>query len=227
MWQYPSDYVPNLDQEKIIETFRKHKLNISRMIGGSKSTYKHNNPYHEVYFNANVVTINYGKVWHGDLDVDVDKDKLINIAKEIGEPLFILYEMDARFDNENKSTEELVKKYQCTITPDGDVDSKNKESIMNSLPYKKIFINLTSEQTTKIVETFVDWQVQLHGLRVDDVKDQKRGDWFNDLTMTKKQQKEFNERAYNYLKEDYKLDEDQVEKLLGEFSFMYSLKVEN
>ena len=95
MWQFPSEFVPTLDQQKVAEIFHKHGLHSARMVGFSKSTYKSDHPYNDVYFNANVITINYGKVWYGDLDIDVDSEKLIEISKEIGEPLFILYEMDS------------------------------------------------------------------------------------------------------------------------------------
>lgn len=123
MWQFPSEYEPNLDQRIIRDVFHKHGLNIGRMIGSSKSTYRFENPNHEIYFNANIITINYGKVWYGDIDVNVDGEDLKKISKEIEEPLFILYEIDARFENENKPAGELIKLSKCTITPDGEIKS--------------------------------------------------------------------------------------------------------
>jgi len=85
----------------MIDIFEKHGLRIARMIGHSKSFYRHEHPDHVVVFNANVFTESSGKVWHGDLDLTKDGDKLSSISKEIGEPLYVLYEMDGRFDNAN------------------------------------------------------------------------------------------------------------------------------
>jgi hypothetical protein len=53
-----------------------------------------------VVFNANVCT-SQGKVWHGDLDITVEEEKLMHLAKELQERIYVLYETDARFENEN------------------------------------------------------------------------------------------------------------------------------
>jgi hypothetical protein len=85
----------------MIDIFEKHGLRIARMLGWSKSRYREENPDHVVVFNANVFTESSGKVWHGDLDLTKDGDVLKSISKEIGESLYVLYEMDGRFGNEN------------------------------------------------------------------------------------------------------------------------------
>ena len=92
----------------MIDTFVKHGLRIARMIGFSKSFYRQEHPDHVVIFNANVFTESSGKVWWGDLDLTLDGDTLSSIAKEIGESLYVLYESDGRFENENLEFE-LVK----------------------------------------------------------------------------------------------------------------------
>jgi hypothetical protein len=75
------------------------------MISGSKSFYCEKYPDHKAVFNANIVTESYGKIWYCDLDLTLDTEKLKEIAKIFGEPLFVLYEMDARFENENQPIE--------------------------------------------------------------------------------------------------------------------------
>lgn len=92
------------------DTFEKHGLNIARMVGWSKSRYRDEHPDHVVVFNANVFTESSGKVWHGDLDLTKDGDVLKSIAKEIGEPLYVLYEMAGRFDKEMLPFKEVKEK---------------------------------------------------------------------------------------------------------------------
>lgn len=70
-----------------------------RMICGSKSEYAHKHPEHLVVFNANVC-LSDGKIWYGDLDVTRDEAKLQELAEALGETVFVLREMDARFHNE-------------------------------------------------------------------------------------------------------------------------------
>ena len=70
-----------------------------RMLSGSKGQYRWDNKDHLVVFNSNVCTA-AGKIWHGDLDVTLDGGKLTALAKLVGEKIFVLYEFDARFENE-------------------------------------------------------------------------------------------------------------------------------
>jgi len=72
------------------------------MISGSKSGYHRNYPDNFVIFNANVCTKEDGKIWWGDIDITLSKEKLIEIAIEINKDIYILYEQDGRFENEDK-----------------------------------------------------------------------------------------------------------------------------
>ena len=51
-------------------------------------------------FNANLC-IDEGKVWYGDIDVTKSKNDLQEIADKTGKKLYVLFEMDGRFDNED------------------------------------------------------------------------------------------------------------------------------
>lgn len=56
----------------------------------------------DVVYNGNVCTKKYGKIWFGDLDLK-DKNTLeqLNVLSMLlKEDVYILREMDARFDNE-------------------------------------------------------------------------------------------------------------------------------
>ena len=69
------------------------------MISASKSEYRENNPKNLSIFNANVCT-KEGKIWWGDLDVTKSQHVLSDLAYLLGEDLYVLYEMDGRFENE-------------------------------------------------------------------------------------------------------------------------------
>ena len=71
-----------------------------RLISGSKSGYRDRYPDNFAIFNANLC-IDEGKVWWGDIDVKKSKEGLQEIADKFGKKLYVLYEMDGRFDNED------------------------------------------------------------------------------------------------------------------------------
>jgi hypothetical protein len=71
-----------------------------RMISGSKSGYRERYPSNLAIFNANLC-IESGKIWFGDLDLSLEKEKLVEISSEMGETVYVLYEMDGRFEHED------------------------------------------------------------------------------------------------------------------------------
>jgi hypothetical protein len=80
-----------------------------RLVSQSKSHYLDSNPDNIVVFNANVCITKSGlfrrrktdKIWYGDLDVTKDMRKIEALAEAIGERVYVLREMDARFENED------------------------------------------------------------------------------------------------------------------------------
>ena len=91
-----------------------------RMISASKSGYREQYPDNLSIFNANVCT-DEGKIWWGDIDVTLSKEDLINLAVGTGKTVYVLYEMDGRFENEdNPKIEEAAVKF----LPDGTVELK-------------------------------------------------------------------------------------------------------
>ena len=87
-----------------------------RMISGSKSGYRNSYPDNLAIFNANLCTKGGGKIWYGDVDVTKSKDALVEIAKKSGEAIYVLYEMDARFESEDAP---ILDRAAVVFHPDG------------------------------------------------------------------------------------------------------------
>jgi len=98
------------------EYFREEELINGRMLSYSKSSYRDLHPDNEVYFNANIFVLGEGKVWYGDIDVTKDRDSLERISSRLGKDLFILRELDGRFENEELKDSEIIAKSVCKIT---------------------------------------------------------------------------------------------------------------
>lgn len=96
--------------------FKKNDLINGKILSIHKSDYKREYPNNEIYFNANIFVLGEGKVWYGDIDVTREKEKLETIAKEINQDLFILREMDGRFENEKLNDSEIISKAVCKIS---------------------------------------------------------------------------------------------------------------
>lgn len=94
--------------EEIVEMLLGYK---GRMISGSKSGYRRRYPKNFVCFNANVVIEGLGKVWYGDLDITLDEALLVRLAQLLEREVYVLYEIDGRFENEeNPKTEKALYK---------------------------------------------------------------------------------------------------------------------
>ena len=72
-----------------------------RMVSASKVDYSRENPNNTVVFNSNVCT-KEGKIWYGDIDVTKDAGKLVELADALDEHIYVIREMDGRFENEAK-----------------------------------------------------------------------------------------------------------------------------
>ena len=98
------------------EIFFEKGLVPGRLISGSKSFYRSQFPDNEVYFNANIFVLGEGKIWYGDIDVTMDIQILKEIASSIGKDLFILSEMDGRFENEDIPDSKIISRSMCKIS---------------------------------------------------------------------------------------------------------------
>lgn len=85
------------------------------MISASKSGYGDKYPKNVAVFNSNVVTAK-GKIWYGDLDITLAEQNLADLAKKIGETVYVLREMDGRFENEGKPR---IENAVYAVTPEG------------------------------------------------------------------------------------------------------------
>ena len=70
------------------------------MLGASKSAYADLHKNDLVIFNANICTKEFGKVWWGDLNVTKSQKHLHKLADDAGVDIYVLNEMDARFQFE-------------------------------------------------------------------------------------------------------------------------------
>lgn len=79
---------------RLIKVLRQHGFHEGRMISRSKTGYCRRNRNHFVIFNAQVFA-NRGRILKQvDLDLTLDGKKLTEVARAVGEDLFVLYEMD-------------------------------------------------------------------------------------------------------------------------------------
>ena len=108
--EYPSDFKPDMIVEDIQQYFESHSLYVARMIGGSKTGYCTEHSDDLIVFNANVLMPGYGKVWYGDLNLTEDYLVLREISECLDTTLYVLWESDGRFGEENKPIDELIKK---------------------------------------------------------------------------------------------------------------------
>ena len=116
--EYPSDFKPTMSVMEIQKHFDAHGFYDARMIGGSKSFYYKEHLDNLIVFNANVLMPNYGKVWYGDLNLTQDYIILKSIADSLDTTLYVLWESDARFGEENKPIDELIEKSVWNTTED-------------------------------------------------------------------------------------------------------------
>ncbi len=89
---------PNADVLK--ETVQEHLGRMGAMISWSKSDYVRRHPKELVVFNANVCIEPNKKIWWGDLNVTESGPQLQGLSNMLRKNVYVLYEMDARFENE-------------------------------------------------------------------------------------------------------------------------------
>ena len=115
---YPSDFKPTMSVKEVQMHFEAFGLYDARMIGGSKTGYTQDHSDDLIVFNANVLMPEHGKVWYGDLNLTEDYLVLKEIAETLNTDLYVLWESDARFGEENKPFDELIKKSVWNTTDD-------------------------------------------------------------------------------------------------------------
>lgn len=72
-----------------------------KLISWSKSGYRNNNPKNLVIFNAVLKDKDNKEIWSGDMDVTLEEEKLMELAKLLGEKIYV-YPESSRF-NKNES----------------------------------------------------------------------------------------------------------------------------
>lgn len=108
----PTEFMSDPNFDILFSSF---DLPIGRTISPNKGLYCKTHEGDLVYFNANIVTRSAGKIWYGDLNLNLDFDNLKEVADTLNEDLYILMEGDARFGYENQPIEKLIKKARTSI----------------------------------------------------------------------------------------------------------------
>jgi hypothetical protein len=106
-----------ITEREISGTFIRSNMPWGRLIASSKSAYRDQNPGHDVLFNANIFILGKGKVWWGDIDLTSDWSTLEIIASTLGKSLYVLREMDGRFEWEESSDERVIAVAHAEIKP--------------------------------------------------------------------------------------------------------------
>ena len=86
-------------KDQALEIAEKHLGRCDKMISFSKSGYIKRLPENLVVFNSNVCTKG-GKIWYGDMDITLSYNDLSDLSKDLNETIYVLTEMDGRFENE-------------------------------------------------------------------------------------------------------------------------------
>ena len=110
----------NAQQHEIIN---KHLGFPGVMLSGSKNAPKSKFGTHLVVWNSNIVVEGYGKVWYGDFDITRDEKILQAVARDLGRRIYVLREMDGRFENDKSPKIE-----RAIYVTDGDVGMIGEES---------------------------------------------------------------------------------------------------
>lgn len=98
------------------EIFNKYDFYNGRLICSSKSLYHKKFPDHNVLFNANIF-IKEGKIFYGDIDLNIDNVVLQKICNELNEEFIVVRELYGRFGGEKKPYHELEKLASAKFTP--------------------------------------------------------------------------------------------------------------
>lgn len=90
-----------MSRQKLLESCINSFGSLGNMVSYSKGQYRYDNPKNLVVFNANIYSPDFGKIWYGDIDLTEKHRELRDLSMEYGTPLYVLYEMDGRFENED------------------------------------------------------------------------------------------------------------------------------
>ena len=106
---YPSDFAPATNVIEIQKHFAAYDWYDGRMLG-SKLDYSNSHVEDLVVYNSNIFMPLVGKVLYADVNLTEDYLVLKEIAASLNTTLYVLWESDARFGEEDKPLNELLSK---------------------------------------------------------------------------------------------------------------------
>lgn len=102
-------------KKNILNIFSSREMELGRILSESKSEYKQLHSGDHVLFNANIFTLEDGKIWYGDINLTQEYNIFQMIAEELGKDIYILSELEGRFDNEFLPKEKIIRNSICKI----------------------------------------------------------------------------------------------------------------
>lgn len=102
-------------KKDILNIFSLREIGLGRILSESKSQYKSSHPEDHVLFNANIFTLEDGKIWYGDINLTQEYNILQIIAEKLDKDIYILSELDGRFENEFLPKEKIIRNSICKI----------------------------------------------------------------------------------------------------------------
>lgn len=129
-----------------LDVLANHGFLKNRMIALNRDTYIKRNPNHKAIFNANIATLE-GKIWWGDLDLNIDSKALQQVANELNTTLYILRSSAYRFIKKQGADYDVEKFAVKKFFPKSNQTKKNIIKCLQSLVSKVIqFFSVTRKQ---------------------------------------------------------------------------------
>lgn len=102
-------------KKEILNIFSDYGMGSGRILNENKSLYKKKHPEDHILFNANIFTLEDGKIWYGDINLTQEYDILQLIAEKLNKDIYILNELDGRFENEFLPSIKIIERAICKI----------------------------------------------------------------------------------------------------------------
>lgn len=102
-------------RKEILNVFSYFGMTSGRILSEHKSEYKKLYSTDHILFNANVFTLEEGKIWYGDINLTQEYNLLQSISEQLDRDIYILNELDGRYDNEFLPSSKIIEKAICKI----------------------------------------------------------------------------------------------------------------
>jgi len=126
-----------------------------KMLSGSKGQYNWDHPDNLVVFNSGVSDANGRYLWHGDIDITLEEDKLKRLAKVIGQTIYVFYEGNLYHKKEGCKEDIADAVYSTDL---GYIKDKEyygyKDGVIKAIPQPKV--EVSEEEQAEIDKGIAD-----------------------------------------------------------------------